>query len=80
MLRELARDFARNNVRPHAEKWDLNGDFPIEAIREAQSLGLTNLHIPEEYGGAGMGIFEESIVSEIMPGDLGFGAKHYSND
>ena len=42
------------------------GEFPLDTITEAHSLGLTNLHIPEEYGGAGMGILEEAIVSEEM--------------
>ena len=80
MLRELARDFARDNVRPYAEKWDLEGEFPLDAIAEAHSLGLTNLHIPEEYGGAGMGILDEAIVSEEMSwGDPGFGTAQYSN-
>ena len=80
MLRELARDFATDNVRPYAEKWDLEGEFPLDAITEAHSLGLTNLHIPEEYGGAGMGILEEAIVSEEMSwGDPGFGTAQYSN-
>ena len=80
MLRELARDFARDNVRPHAEKWDQEGEFPLDTIAEAHSLGLTNLHIPEEYGGAGMGILEEAIVSEEMSwGDPGFGTAQYSN-
>ena len=80
MLQELARDFARENVRPYAEKWDKEGEFPLDAIAEAHTLGLTNLHIPEEYGGAGMGILEEAIVSEEMSwGDPGFGTAQYSN-
>ena len=45
MLRELAHEFARDIVRPNAEHWDANSEFPIEAISEAHSLGLTNLHL-----------------------------------
>ncbi len=80
MLRELARDFAMENVRPKAEKWDLESQFPLDAIKEAHSLGLTNLHIPEKYGGPGMGVLEEAIVGEEMSwGDPGFGTAQYSN-
>ena len=80
MLRELARDFARENVRPHAERWDNESEFPLQAIKQAHELGLTNLHIPEEYGGPGMGVLEEAIVSEEMSwGDPGFGTAQYSN-
>ena len=41
MLRELAHEFARDTVRPNAEHWDTNSEFPIEAISEAHALGLT---------------------------------------
>ena len=54
MLRELAHEFARDIVRPNAEHWDDKSEFPTEAIAEAHALGLTNLHIPAEYGGMGM--------------------------
>ena len=80
MLRELAHEFARDTVRPNAEHWDTNSEFPIEAISEAHALGLTNLHIPAEYGGMGMGILDEVLVSEEFSwGDPGFGTAAYSN-
>ena len=56
MLRDLAREFAMEEVRPNAEHWDLNSQYPLEAIRTAHEMGLLNLHIPEEYGGPGLGL------------------------
>ena len=80
MLRELAHEFARDIVRPNAEHWDDKSEFPTEAIAEAHALGLTNLHIPAEYGGMGMGILDEVLVSEEFSwGDPGFGTAAYSN-
>ncbi|MDP6148672.1 MAG: acyl-CoA dehydrogenase family protein [Candidatus Thalassarchaeaceae archaeon] len=80
MLRELAHEFSRDSVRPHAEHWDTNNEFPLDAISEAHSLGLTNLHIPTEYGGMGMGISDEVLVSEEFAwGDPGFSTAAYSN-
>ena len=80
MLRELANEFSRDIVRPNAEHWDSKGKFPMEAIEEAHSLGLMNLHVPEAYGGMGMGILDEVLVlEEFAWGDPGFATASYTN-
>ncbi len=80
MLQELAHEFATDNVRPHAEHWDENSEFPMEAIKVAHELGLMNLHIPEAYGGMGMGTMDEVLVQEEFAwGDPGFATAAYSN-
>ena len=80
MLQELAHEFAMDNVRPNAEHWDANSEFPIEAIKIAHELGLMNLHIPEAYGGMGMGTMDEVLVQEEFAwGDPGFATAAYSN-
>ncbi len=80
MLRELAHEFARDGVRPRAEQWDAESEFPIEAIKEAHELGLMNLHVPEKYGGMGMGTLTEVLVQEEFAwGDPGFATAAYSN-
>ena len=80
MLQELAHEFATDNVRPHAEHWDANSEFPMEAIQVAHELGLMNLHIPEAYGGMGMGTLDEVLVQEEFAwGDPGFATAAYSN-
>ena len=73
MIRELARDFANEEVMPHAAEWDKKGEYPLDAIRKAHDLGLLYTTIPEEYGGAGMGAVEEVIINEEFGrGDPGF--------
>ena len=80
MLQELAREFAAENVRPMAEHWDATSEFPMEAIEAAHDLGLMNLHVPEEYGGMGMGTMDEVVVQEEFAwGDPGFATAAYSN-
>ena len=80
MLQEFAHEFAIENVRPMAEHWDENSEFPMEAIEAAHELGLMNLHIPEEYGGMGMGTMDEVLVQEEFAwGDPGFATAAYSN-
>ena len=42
-------------------------------------MGLLNLHIPEAYGGAGLGSFEEVLVNEELAwGDPGFATAAYA--
>ena len=79
MLQELAREFAQDEVRPNAEKWDAESIYPLDAIKSANELGLLNLHIPEEYGGAGLGTMEEVVVNEELAwGDPGFATAAYA--
>ena len=73
MLQELARDFANEEIKPYAAQWDKESVYPKEAIAKANELGLLTLKIPEEYGGGGMGSFEEVLVLEEFGfGDPGF--------
>ncbi len=65
-LQELARDFARNEIEPVAAEHDRTGEFAMEVYRKAFELGLMNTHIPEEYGGLGLGVFEGCLIAEEM--------------
>ncbi len=79
MLRDLAQGFAVEEIRPNAEHWDANSEYPREAIRAAHELGILNLHIPEEYGGPGLGSMEEVLVNEELAwGDPGFATAAYA--
>jgi acyl-CoA dehydrogenase len=79
MLQELAHQFALDEIRPNAEHWDKESEYPLQAIKAADGLGLLNLHIPEEYGGAGLGSMEEVVVTEELAwGDPGFATAAYA--
>ncbi|MBI2837900.1 MAG: acyl-CoA dehydrogenase family protein [Acidobacteria bacterium] len=65
-LQQMARDFAREHIVPVAQHHDETGEFPSEVCRKAFEQGLMNPHIPEEYGGAGLGILDESIMIEEL--------------
>ena len=79
MLRELAHEFAIDEIRPNAEHWDANSEYPREAIQAAHEMGLLNLHIPEDYGGPGLGLVEEVLVNEELAwGDPGFATAAYA--
>jgi acyl-CoA dehydrogenase len=66
MIRDLAREFARNEVAPVAEHYDQSHEYPWPVVKKAQELGLTAMSVPEEYGGLGLSLFEEVLVSEEL--------------
>jgi alkylation response protein AidB-like acyl-CoA dehydrogenase len=65
-LRKLVRDFAVAEIAPHVLEWDENQIFPLEVIKKAGELGLLGAVFPEEFGGAGLGYIEYSIVIEEL--------------
>jgi len=65
-LRDLARKFARTEMAPHAAECDRVSRFPEEIYRKAYELGLMNLNVPAEYGGSGLGLFEQCLIVEEL--------------
>ncbi|MCC7430303.1 acyl-CoA dehydrogenase family protein [bacterium] len=65
-IQDLARDFAQNEILPKAAHHDRTGEYPLEIIKKAWEIGLTNVHIPESCGGMGFGVLEDSIISEEL--------------
>jgi len=63
-LRDLAHDFAANEIRPVAAHHDQTGEFPREVVGKAWELGLLNTHIPQEYGGLGLGVLDGCLLAE----------------
>jgi acyl-CoA dehydrogenase len=62
----LAREFARNEIAPVAEHYDRTHEYPWPVIRKAQEMGLTTANVPEKYGGLGLSLFEEILVTEEL--------------
>ena len=54
MLRDMVRDFARNEVKPLAHELDEKGGFPHESVKKMAELGLMGIPWDEKYGGTGM--------------------------
>lgn len=75
MIQDLAREFADREIIPVAAKADQGKQFPMALHRKALELGLLNLEVPAELGGAGLGALEVAIVTEqLCRGCLGIGA------
>ena len=54
MLRDMVRDFARNEVKPLTQELDEKGGFPHESVKKMAELGLMGIPWDEKYGGTGM--------------------------
>ena len=67
-LRELAHEFAKNEIRPASAHHDQTGEFPTKVLKKAWELGLMNT-IPEAYG-MGLGVTEGVLMGVKRPGDV----------
>ena len=65
-FKELAQDFARNEIRPVTAHHDETGEFPEAVLRKAWDVGLMNTHIPEEYGGFNLSCLDGVIIGEEL--------------
>lgn len=66
MLRDMVRDFARNEVKPLAQDLDEKGGFPYESVKKMAELGLMGIPWAEKYGGTGMDTLALVIVIEEL--------------
>lgn len=80
-IQQLANQFATKEVKPRSAHHDETGEFPREICAKAWELGLMNTHIPDEYGGMGMGSFEGCLIAEeIASGCTGIGTAMEANN
>ena len=69
MIRDLARDFAQAELRPHAARWDEEGYVPDAVLAKMGELGLLGMLVPEEWGGTGSDYFTYALaIEEIAAG------------
>ena len=66
-LRSAVRDWVARELRPHAEDWEREGDFPFRQVfREAAGLGLFGAKYEEAYGGTGPDLVADAVISEEL--------------
>ena len=51
---DLAREFARTRIEPHAAEWDRTAHFARDVLDELGKLGFLGMSTPEEYDGMGL--------------------------
>ncbi len=65
-IRDMVREFAREEIAPHIMEYDEAKKFPKHLIPKLAELGLLGVIFPEEYGGAGMGYMEYVLIVEEL--------------
>jgi short/branched chain acyl-CoA dehydrogenase len=74
MIRDLCRNFAKNEIIPVAEELDKTGQFPYEIWKKMGNLGICGIPFSEEYGGGGLDWLSMIIaIEEISRGDASLG-------
>lgn len=75
MIRDLARDFARREVAPHARAWEKSEWIDDAVVAQLGELGLLGMVVPEQWGGTYLDYVAYALaVEEISAGDGSLGA------
>jgi alkylation response protein AidB-like acyl-CoA dehydrogenase len=66
MIKQMVKDFAEKEIRPHFMEWDETQEFPVPLFKKLGELGLMGVLVPAEYGGSGFGYNEYiTVIVEI---------------
>jgi alkylation response protein AidB-like acyl-CoA dehydrogenase len=69
-IRDTLREFAREELAPHAAAWDRDHTFPRDALRALGRLGALGIVVPERFGGAELDYVSLAVaLEEIAAGD-----------
>lgn len=70
MVRDTARRFAAEDLRPNRRERDRAAEFPLDALRKMANLGLMGVNVSADYGGSEAGVVAYSLaITEISKGD-----------
>lgn len=66
LLRDMARDFAQNELVPRATRHDREAQLDPAVLAKLAELGMLGLTVPEAYGGSALGNLALSLVLEEL--------------
>jgi len=73
-IKQMVRDFAESEIKPHVMEWDEAQHFPLEVVKKLGELGMLGAIFPEEYGGAGLSYVDYvNIIEELSVVDSSVG-------
>lgn len=65
-FRDLAQNFAASEIAPYAAGWDIDCEFPAEALRKAAALGFAGIYVRDDVGGADLGRLDAALIFEAL--------------
>ena len=66
MIRDLARQIAKEKIKPVAAQYDVDGTFPWDIVKILADSDLCGIYIEEKYGGTGGGSMELVLATEEL--------------
>ncbi|TNE89525.1 MAG: acyl-CoA dehydrogenase [Deltaproteobacteria bacterium] len=73
-IRDLARNFAREQILPGATERDRSHEFPTDIVKQLGEMGFLGMFVPTEYGGTGLDVMSYVLaLEEICYADAGVG-------
>lgn len=64
LIRDTARNYAREKIAPFAAQWDRDCEFPTNALKGLAELGFYGMLVPESDGGCDIGYVAAALVLE----------------
>lgn len=76
LFRSTVRKFIENEITPHVEQWEKDGEVPRSLFKKMGEMGYLGIKFPTEYGGLGMDSIMQAVFSEEITrcGAAGVGA------
>lgn len=65
-IREMARSFAAEQLKPNAVEWDQIKHFPVDEIRQAAALGMCGIYVREDASGSGLSRLAAAVIMEAL--------------
>ena len=73
-IKEMVREFAESEIKPHVMEWDEAQTFPLDTVKKLGELGMLGAIFHEQYGGAGLSYVDYvNIIEELAVVDSGIG-------
>jgi alkylation response protein AidB-like acyl-CoA dehydrogenase len=70
MIRDTAKEFALQELKPHAAEWEKDGWIGDSAVAKLGELGLLGMMVPDEWGGSYTDYIAYALaIEEIAAGD-----------
>ncbi|TQV80496.1 isobutyryl-CoA dehydrogenase [Denitrobaculum tricleocarpae] len=67
-FRDMAQEFARNEMAPFAAEWDAECHFPEETLRKAAALGFGGIYVCDDVGGSALSRLDAAVIFEELAG------------
>jgi len=65
-IQESARQFAAEQLAPHALDWDEREHFPLDVVKQAAGLGMAGIYVRDDVGGSALSRLDAVLIFEAL--------------